>query len=91
MDPFQKDSGFDTTGFLTSTILAMESLEQNVPLPDVVSTSPLTSSFDPQRSIGRDKTRRRRTAPGTPNLAEAFNTPPNLAEAFKEEISKKDK
>jgi len=32
MDPFQKDSGFDTTSLLTSTVLNMESLERSVPL-----------------------------------------------------------
>jgi len=32
MDPFQKDSGFDTNSFLTANILNMESIERNVPL-----------------------------------------------------------
>lgn len=32
MDPFQKDSGFDTDALLAASILSMESLEQNVPL-----------------------------------------------------------
>jgi len=32
MDPFVKESGFDTESFLTSTILNMQSLETNVPL-----------------------------------------------------------
>jgi len=32
MDPFQKDSGFDTEALLMASILNMESLERNVPL-----------------------------------------------------------
>lgn len=32
MDPFVKDSGFDTKTFMTSTMINMESLERNVPL-----------------------------------------------------------
>lgn len=32
MDPFQKDSGFDTQSFLASNILSMESIERHVPL-----------------------------------------------------------
>jgi len=32
MDPFTKDSGFDTAQFLTSNLLTMESVERTVPL-----------------------------------------------------------
>merc|ERR1719382_1220033 len=45
MDPFQKDSGFDTESMLTANILSMESIERNVPLSFAKRNTHRRSSF----------------------------------------------
>jgi len=58
MDPFVKDSGFDTLAFIKATMLSMDSLERNVPLRRRVA-SPKRGSFnvfadDPAKAFDDD-------------------------------------
>ena len=58
MDPFVKDSGFDTLAFIKATMLSMDSLERNVPLRPRVA-SPKRGSFnvfadDPAKAFDDD-------------------------------------
>ncbi|KAH8061254.1 hypothetical protein JL721_8915 [Aureococcus anophagefferens] len=58
MDPFVKDSGFDTLAFIKATMLSMDSLERNVPLRRRVA-SPKRGSFnvfadDPAKAVDDD-------------------------------------
>jgi hypothetical protein len=58
MDPFVKDSGFDTLAFIKATMLSMDSLERNVPLRRRVAT-PKRGSFnvfadDPAKAFDDD-------------------------------------
>ena len=50
MDPFVKDSGFDTLAFIKATKLSMDSLERNVPLRRRVA-SPQRGSLKPQLAV----------------------------------------
>merc|ERR1740121_3624312 len=74
MDPFQKDSGFDTNTLITSNILTMASLEQNVPLARAVEEAhegdlpSMTTTFQPEAQALQEvmggtppRTRRRHT------------------------------
>eukprot|EP00933_Yihiella_yeosuensis_P072164 TRINITY_DN8048_c0_g1_i1.p1 TRINITY_DN8048_c0_g1~~TRINITY_DN8048_c0_g1_i1.p1 ORF type:complete len:401 (-),score=60.99 TRINITY_DN8048_c0_g1_i1:193-1395(-) len=46
LDPFQKDSGFDTTSLLSSSVMCMESLEEHVPLQRAWQGPPAPSMSD---------------------------------------------